>query len=47
MRRPPVPLDALLQAGFAREDIDILDGEVGRSGYPEGIEHGFLAHTST
>jgi uncharacterized protein (TIGR02246 family) len=37
-------IDALLQAGFAREDIDILHGEAGAQRLdPEGIEHGFLA----
>ena len=37
-------IDALLQAGFAREDIDLLHGEAGAQRLdPEGIEHGFLA----
>jgi uncharacterized protein (TIGR02246 family) len=37
-------IDALLQAGFAREDIDILHGEAGAQRLdPDGIEHGFLA----
>ena len=37
-------IDALLQAGFARDDIDILHGEAGTQRLdPEGIEHGFLA----
>lgn len=37
-------IDALLQAGFAREDIDLLHGEAGAERLdPEGIEHGFLA----
>ena len=37
-------IDALIQAGFAREEIDILHGEAGAKRLdPEGIEHGFLA----
>src|SRR6187402_3983737 len=37
-------IDALLQAGFAREDIEILHGEAGAQRLdPEGVEHGFLA----
>jgi len=37
-------IDALLQAGFAREDIDLLHGGAGAQRLdPEGIDHGFLA----
>ena len=37
-------IDALLQAGFARQDIDLLHGEAGAQRLdPEGTEHGFLA----
>ena len=37
-------IDALLQAGFAREDIDLLHGDAGAQRLdPEGSEHGFLA----
>jgi uncharacterized protein (TIGR02246 family) len=37
-------IDALLQSGFEREDIDILHGEAGEQRLdPEGTEHGFLA----
>src|SRR6185436_12681451 len=37
-------IEALLQAGFAREDIDLLHGEAGAQRLdPEGIDHGFLA----
>jgi uncharacterized protein (TIGR02246 family) len=37
-------INALLQAGFAEHDIDILHGEAGAQRLdPEGVEHGFLA----
>ena len=37
-------IDALLQAGFGRGDIDLLHGETGAQRLdPEGVEHGFLA----
>jgi NAD(P)-dependent dehydrogenase (short-subunit alcohol dehydrogenase family) len=37
-------IEALLQAGFDRQDIDILHGEAGIDRLdPTGAEHGFLA----
>ena len=37
-------IDALLQAGFHREELDILHGEAGAQRLdPEGVEHGFFA----
>ena len=37
-------IEALLQAGFDRQDIDILHGEAGVDRLdPTGAEHGFLA----
>lgn len=37
-------INALLQAGFDEQDIDILHGEAGALRLdPEGVEHGFLA----
>jgi uncharacterized protein (TIGR02246 family) len=42
--RARAAIDALLRAGFDRQDIDILHGEEGEQRLdPEGAEHGFLA----